>query len=195
MLMGWTALERTQAIRSKNPFTKSRKSGAVHIWIAFAVAILISPTAFAFQNEPTGFRNIAWGTSFETVSKELTLEQKDGDTVYYSRIGDSLIIGDAKLKDITYTFYRGRFSGVLIRSIADPGISRIMTKTFKATFGEGSQPNEYMERYIWLGPIAIITLDCNDIRNTCDGIIRSTTIFNEERANEEAGATGAKKDF
>jgi hypothetical protein len=40
--------------------------------VAVAVSIALLPTiTFAFQNEPSGFRGIAWGTPFAAVQAQM----------------------------------------------------------------------------------------------------------------------------
>jgi hypothetical protein len=145
-----------------------------------------------FQNEPTGFRNIEWGAQVHNIPEKLTLVEK-GKSEIYTRPGDKLSFGDAKLKSIHYAFYKGRFELVYIES--QPGTTTEMINTFQAQFGQGKQANQYISNYLWYGPKTRIFLNCNEINKSCQAMIGSIALLEEEEADKAASAKGAKRDF
>lgn len=67
------------------------------------IVLVLSVGAFAFQNEPDGFRGLKWG---DPPTKEMTLFYQQGPSfASYVRSDDKLSIGDAKLTYISYHFY------------------------------------------------------------------------------------------
>ena len=84
--------------------------------ISFAVAagfwVLLPTVTAAFQNEPTGFRGIAWGTPLSSVQNQMraVAATPAGQDQAYVRIGDNMTIGGAMLEEILYKFHDGQFS-------------------------------------------------------------------------------------
>ena len=65
--------------------------------------------------EQTGFRDIKWGTEISALTGMEKVEQEkssNNDLVWYTRKGDTLAIGKARLKDIFYGFWMGNFESV-----------------------------------------------------------------------------------
>jgi hypothetical protein len=161
------------------------------------VALLTNFGAQAFQNEPNGFRNIPWGTPIESVQAEMAKVEgaKEGASdLFYKRRGDEMKIGEATLSDLAYNFYKGRFAGVLIDT---KGITneQSLIRAFSAQFGPGKQANRYLNDFLWFGAVAEAYVSCKPITHDCTAFIRSTRIAAQERADHEAAARGAKKDF
>ncbi len=86
--------------------------------------------AFAFDNEPDGFRGIAWGTELTSVaglvsdnlaqnmlennSLEIGVKLTDFALKSYRRTGDKLEFGNAQMESVSYQFYQDRFVGATI---------------------------------------------------------------------------------
>src|SRR5215470_18046663 len=110
----------------------------ISIALAAAVWVLLPTGAVAFQNEPTGFRGIAWGTPLSSVQNQLrpvgaTLAGQDQA---YVRIRDNMTIGGAMLEKILYKFHDGVFSEAFIVSQKGPSNTGAMIAAFTAQFGE-----------------------------------------------------------
>lgn len=83
----------------------------VGVVLVMAVLFLVlSVGAFAFQNEPEGFRGLEWGDA-PTEEMEHYSSSKKG-TDYYILPDDEMAIGNVKLYLIGYMFYEGQFLGV-----------------------------------------------------------------------------------
>jgi hypothetical protein len=145
-----------------------------------------------FQNEPTSFRNIEWGSRLNSADKMTLLGSKQ-NTEMYVRATDKLNFGDAQLEYVHYDYYKGQFEGVYIKS--KPGAMAAMVNTFQAQFGRGAQANQYIPSYLWEGPNAAIYLDCHQSTLTCEGFISSVRVRAEKKADDDAAARGAKHDF
>ncbi len=72
---------------------------------------------FKSGSEPDGFRGIKWGTDISTIQGMKDTGKgysAHPDEKYYTREGDKLETGGAKLKKIQYSFYKGKFFEVTI---------------------------------------------------------------------------------
>jgi hypothetical protein len=84
------------------------------ILIFFVLFLLLPSCLFAFQNEPTEFRGIKWGSSAE-IQRDLLLYKKDGAVHIYTRKNDKLQIGEVYgIKNIYYFFFKNKFYKVTI---------------------------------------------------------------------------------
>ena len=90
----------------------------------------------------------------------MTLLGREKNVETYVRPSDKLNFGDAQLASIHYSFYKGQFEDVLIKSKS--GAMPAMVNTFQAQFGGGAQANQYIPNYLWGGPNTGIYLDCNE---------------------------------
>lgn len=162
---------------------------------AAGTALFLAASAgSAFQGEPSGFRGIVWGTPYEQVKNLLSNSADSGDVRCYGRPGDKMQFGDARLKALAYCFYKGRFSGAVAQSI--DGDEPAMIRVFLAQFGDDAvKPNQFMENRSWLGGTTDISLDCNEIRNSCDGTLVSKALREEQSRDQDTKAANAAGDF
>ena len=75
------------------------------VFIIFLIGCFASTRSFKSPSEPDGFRDIKWGTEITTLKDMEKAEQdksSDSDLVWYARKGDTLAIGEAKLKNISF---------------------------------------------------------------------------------------------
>ena len=88
--------------------------------LAVVLVLALSLGAFAFQNEPEGFRGLKWGDppgEDMKVNRIFKLYQDKLDMIiWYTRQGDELKIGGAKLEGIYYGFYKNKFMRVEIET-------------------------------------------------------------------------------
>ena len=79
--------------------------------VAVLVMTLLSlGMAFAFENEPEGFRDLKWGDP--PTEKIEGLIELAGRGKVYIRPSDKLYLGDAQLRTIWYSFYQDKFMRV-----------------------------------------------------------------------------------
>lgn len=165
------------------------------IALAFAVAAAAPLTAAGFDNEPNGFRGIVWAAPIDSVKDELAELRANKATTFYTRKDDKLRIGEAALQSITYVFYKGRFTGAMVRTVEGVANQSALRSALIEQFGKGDQPNRYIERYYWWGATAIISLDCAAPNRACTAMLRSKALMDEENRDMKAAAKDAKKDF
>ncbi len=171
-----------------------RREANMKLWICLIVCLLLPSTAFAFQNEPTGFRGISWGTPLSAVQSQMIPDAGD----LYNRINDKLKLGDAALMGISYEFDNGRFSQVIIFSKEGLNNEKTMITAFFAHFG--SVPAAHEGLYIWTGSVGAIYLICGPEgghqNHGCHAFIGSTVAWQQKQADEAAKrALQLNKDF
>jgi hypothetical protein len=87
------------------------------LFTIFLIGCFASARSSKPRSEPDGFRGIKWGTEISTL-KDLEKVKQDkssnSDLVWYTRKGDSLAIGGAKLENIFYSFWMGNFESVWV---------------------------------------------------------------------------------
>ncbi|WP_146204166.1 hypothetical protein [Prosthecochloris marina] len=109
--------------------------------------ILSTGTSYAFKNEPDGFRGIKWGTAINSLSN-MTAIDTEGDTHTYERIGDEMKIGNAELAVLKYFFWKGKLSGIGIKTKGYSNWAALKDVVFEK-FGKGYQRNRFIEDYLW----------------------------------------------
>lgn len=130
--------------------------------VILAIFLFAGYAAYAFQNEPDGFRGIKWGTNISELSK-MKLIDDDGNAKCYARKNDKMRIGDANLDAIMYGFYKNRFSAVGVMYHSSSNFSAIK-ETLLQQYGEARHPNGFMEEYFWYGSRVNVFLKFNQIQ-------------------------------
>jgi hypothetical protein len=72
----------------------------------------------AVLDERYGFRDLKFEQSIKA-TKDMVLLEDDGDMKFYTRKGDPLEVGGAKLKKIEYAFYKGKLANITLTAAAD----------------------------------------------------------------------------
>lgn len=160
-------------------------------YVFFCFACGVCASALAFQNEPSGFRNIEWGADFSHYQSEMTAHRGAASIDMYSRLNDKLSIGDAKLQYLAYIFYDGKFASVMFTSTGN--VNKIaLIKIFKKQFGERGKMNRSKHIYHWHGNKTEIALDCDKPSDGCTGILWSVEHKARRAEKEKAAAQDAK---
>lgn len=157
-------------------------------------ALLISSAAAAFDNEPDGFRGIKWGTPFSAHAKELTLVEKGKDENYYLRKGEKMSIGGAELKQLAYGYWKNQFVSVFIETLG-VGNKSALLEAFRAQFGQGYKPNQFLDEYLWRGATTTMSVKCSPIGDKCKAFLFSTELMAKQSEESKKAAAGAAKDF
>ena len=131
-----------------------RKTVISGVMIAWAV-ILLSAMTLPAQNqdkmftydysfkpgaEPDGFRGLKWQTDIATLDPLHTMEVIEilGPFIYYKKKKEDLQLVTVKLDDITYEFWNGKFSGVIIK-VRGNNQFQILKEYVFARFGPGQR--------------------------------------------------------
>jgi len=169
--------------------TSSRKLGTLVFLLILSVCVVIP--AFAFRNEPDGFRGIKWGTDIKKVP-DMVLLERDGDTKIYYRKFDKLKIEDVYVDEIVYRFYKNRLCAVHILFDGFSNFTRLKS-ILVGQHGQGDQPNRQLEKYFWFGANVNIDFEYNEIERK-GGIFYSSKSIHEEqkKGDKEKAKKGAK---
>lgn len=107
---------------------------------------------------PLGFRGLPWGAS-AAGHPDLEYLYGAGKVAYYRRAGDNLEIGEVRVKDILYGFYRDSFFHVQMRA-REPGDIAALRSAYAAKYGPPLENHTALdENYLWSWPEAQIVLD------------------------------------
>jgi len=79
------------------------------IRILCVLMLLIPVTAYPFQNEPTGFRNIAWNAPFAKMAGFRQEGNPDGPVKRYMKMDETFTFEGLTLSDIHYVAFDDKF--------------------------------------------------------------------------------------
>jgi len=117
--------------------------------------------------EPDGFRGIKWKTAISTLDPLHTMNVVGilGDSTYYRKKNGNLEMGLAKLDDIIYEFWKGKFAGVEITTRGWDNYTKLRDYCF-ARNGVGIRSPVYarldVQDFTWNGYVTKIYLQYND---------------------------------
>jgi hypothetical protein len=150
---------------------------------AVVLALLaFSTSSLPYQNEPTGFHGMAWGTPLSAVQTEL---RQSGVTKYglqFVKPYDDMHFGIVPLAAIFYYFRNGVLETVGMRSLGGPGASSVIVESLELTFGPPTiqaTPN----LMFWKGDSSIIVLSCDTASDGfCNIVISSSSTAPKDTA-------------
>ena len=154
-----------------------------------SVFILLSLTSISQSvsklDEKYGFREMKFETSL-TSFKNLVKVQEN----FYASTTENLTLGNYKLSQIAYGFYKGRLFSIIIMTKGLTNSSGVL-KILQQAYGTGYKDNEYLESYIWRGEKVKMTYEENSITSDATIIMWSKKLWDlktseEEKANSEA---------
>ena len=157
------------------------------------------------RSEPDGFGDIKWRAEISTLKDMDRVTQgksSDADVAWYTRKGDTLAIGKAKLEKIFYSFWMGNFESVWIDFKGDENFVALRKELFER-YGKALESEELVRRtekgverepsgiphaeqfYAWWGKNADISLSYSKDRHTGTLCINSKMMTDERRAYEK----------
>ncbi len=146
------------------------------IWLVLALSV----GAFAFENEPDGFRGLKWG---DPPSKEMEYLDDIGGLKNYTLPDDKMSIGSAKFYLIVYGFYEGRFFGITLYFRGENNYDLLET-ICKERYGS-EKLEEGFYALDWTGQKSFITLRYNIVKETGFLLLNGTVIVLEKSAAEK----------
>jgi hypothetical protein len=159
------------------------------------------------RSDPDGFRDIKWGAELSALKDMEKVEQdksSDSDLVWYTRKGDLLAIGKAKLEDIFYSFWMGNFESVWIGFKGEKNFETLKKELFEQ-FGKVLESAELVKKvdgesgrepatirhseevYAWWGENTEVMLSYSRERH------KGTLNLNSKRMSEERRAYEKQK--
>jgi hypothetical protein len=175
------------------------------VFTIFLIGCFAATRSSKTSSDPDGFRGIKWGTEITTLKDmEKIKEDKssDNDLVWYTRKEDTLEIAKAKLENIFYSFWMGKFYSAWIDFEGDENFETLKKELFER-FGKVLGSEEPMEKtqrearrepsaikrpegfYAWWGKKTEIVLSYSKDRHKGTLTLNSTMISEERRAYEK----------
>jgi hypothetical protein len=162
--------------------------------IVLVAALLgLAPAARAFQNEPTGFRGVAWGTPVGAAHGTLLFDHRIGDRLSYRRSFETLSVDGLPLDALYFDFYQGRFEEAVL--VARRHLAGALLQTLTARYGPPAQPPGRRNQFVWLGHTGTVLLRCSTRLVTCTVLIASTAMLQAESDAAPKSAGSADPDF
>ncbi len=175
------------------------------VFSIFLSSCFASIRSSKLRADPDSFRNIRWGTEISTLKDMEKVEQdrpSHSDLVWYTRKGDLLAIGKARLENIFYSFWMGNFESVWIGFKGDENFEALKKELFER-FGKVLESEELMKKmggedgvepstikhaeefYAWWGKNTEMTLSYSKSRHQGTLSLNSKRIREERRAYEK----------
>ncbi|MQY69683.1 MAG: hypothetical protein GH145_02315 [Firmicutes bacterium] len=161
------------------------------------VLLVFSGMAFAFQNEPEGFRGLKWG---DPPGEEMEfMADVDELMKVYRSTSENNRLGDARFYLMLYTFYIPpgasvkRFTGAALYFRSKENFD-ILETVCKVKFGEPTEKG-YLELG-WMSLATTVVLGYDSIEETGYLTLGSTPIFNQyTKEKERQQAESAEEDW
>jgi hypothetical protein len=127
------------------------------IRILFALLLLVPVSAFSFQNEPTGFRNISWNSSISKIAGFRPAGEPSGTVQRYMKMDETFPLEGITLSDVQYVTDAGKF----IEAVALFECSQYgpLKKNLKHNYGAATATAQKGGSLSWQGPVTTITLN------------------------------------
>ena len=147
--------------------------------------------AFAFQNEPEGFRGLKWGDP-PTEDMVIFPFSKYG-RANYRRLEEKLYLGDAKLQEVVYCFYDDQFMTVFLHFEEESNYELLET-VCREKFGEPTK--EEYDELVWITLETAVTLYYRFSKGTGAVMLADMEILDKcQRARQKEEAESAEKDW
>ena len=175
------------------------------VFSIFLISCFACARSSNLRTDPDGFRDVKWGTEISAL-KDLEKVEPDRssntDLVWYTKKGDLLAIGKAKLENIFYSFWMGNFESVWIEFKGDENFETLKNELYER-FGKVLESEELMKQmskgagrepttirraeefYAWWGKNTEMTLSYSRDRHKGTLSINSRKMSEERRAYEK----------
>ena len=183
------------------------------VFCIFFVGCLASTQYSKPRSELDGFRGIKWGAEVATLEGMEKLEQDKSpnrDIVWYTRKGETLTFGKAKLENIFYSFWMGNFESVWMDYKGEENFQALKQEVFER-FGKVLESGELLKKtekealmerstmrqgeeefYFWDGKQMEMWLSYSKNRQKGDLSINSKKISEERRSYEKQKEKGER---
>lgn len=122
------------------------QAGTLGLCMAACLAFTLFGCGSPAAKEPEGFRGIKWEAQASSVSG-LRQIADDGNLILYEKNDDELQMGDVRLEQVIYGFYKGRFymGMVYFPTAGFKRIEEMMTRQL----GQPAKPDNTSSKLIW----------------------------------------------
>lgn len=161
---------------------------ALVVWVA-----LLATTAFAFQNEPEGFRGLKWGDP--PIEDMQFLQEREAGQRGYSRYDEKLKMGEVPLYLIVYLFYGQpeKFYTVILYFEGKDNYETLKT-ICRGKFGEETMKG--LDSLTWASHMTMVRLEYDSIEDYGGLSLASTPLLQEyTKTKEKKQLEEAEKDW
>lgn len=157
--------------------------------LAVFLILVLTAGAFAFQNEPEGFRGLKWGDSPTEDMQQVG--QLEGA---YFRLTDKMFLGDVELYLIGYRFYQQRFMSVALYFNGEDNYD-LLEMICKERYGTSALTRGFY-KLKWIGQASFVMLQYDFADEKGFLAISSTPLaFEQLEAQNKQQAEKAKGDW
>jgi hypothetical protein len=132
----------------------SRKGVSTMVHLLCLLLLLIPVTAFPFQNEPTGFRNIPWDSPINRVAGLRPVGEPAGPVLRYMKMDETFLHEGITLTEINYVAEQGRFIEAVTQFDCEQYGS--LMKMLKKKYGAATTTRK--GGTTWSGKVTTVTL-------------------------------------
>jgi hypothetical protein len=158
--------------------------------LGFTLSALFLLVAVATAQAKPGFRDAEWNMSPQP---GMVIHHVEQSVTFYSRATDKLTIGDARLASILYGYFNNHLYAVILHT--ENGQDTALLAVLKQSWGAGSQPNQFIESYLWPSGDTLAGYDRNQFTHVATVLIFSTVTYKQVAAANAAIAAKGKKDL
>lgn len=172
-------------------------------WIlTLAILILLSlNVAFAFQNEPDGFRGLKWGDppTEDMIVTEFLNEKEDAWNQCFYRPNDKMFIGSVPVLKITYSFYYSEPAKLMsVTMLFEKQDDYELLKTIlEGTFGKTTKSTMpfFAWKDLWIGGRTVIELSFKVLGKGKLKFYSPQILKQKKKTDEQKEIDEAKGDF
>lgn len=132
------------------------KNLIIILLLVFVPIVLFGQNLKALD-EKYGFREMKFEMPLSSLKNHVEVEKG-----FYKSTTENLKLGDYKLSEVVYSFYKGQLYVIMIETKGFENSSGVL-KILQQAYGNGYQSNEYIERYVWFGEKVFMSYDQNSI--------------------------------
>ena len=156
---------------------------------------ILTCNEYSLPDDPGNFNGMWWGQYLgELKNMQLvSYEPSQYGEFYYTRQGDVLQIGDAKLEYVQYGFWKGLYSSFAFGTTGVRNWEALRNIVFE-NFGRWHKPDWRVWRYEWVGRNSAMSLAFDEATEEGQLYVYSKVIYERQLA-EQRWATGGKKPY
>lgn len=136
-----------------------RQIGVLGLCLASVLVCTFFGCGSPAASEPEEFRGLRWGAEASSVSG-LSQIAGEGNLAVYEKSDDRLQMGEVRLNQVIYGFYKGRFymGMIYFPAVGFKRIEEILTRQL----GHPAKPDNTPSRLIWDGDSVSVLLSVGD---------------------------------
>ncbi len=140
-----------------------RKVTAATTVLVALIVLVLSLEAFAFKNEPDGFRGLKWGDPPKEEMEYLgDISEGNRDEANYKLRSDKMFIANAQFYEIVYLFHEGRFLSAILFFRGEKNYD-LLEALCNERYGKAEFEEGLCTTFDWLGKKSFIMLSYNTV--------------------------------